>query len=161
MLPPGWRPSHSRSLSPLLLYLLSLLVALPEPSAGQAPTTSSPTSSTATLIGGLGKAIAPLDGPWQFHLGDDLLWASPSFDESQWEKQMAQRPWGEQGHPSYTGFAWYRLHLSLNAASGNRSDFGLLIPHLDDVYEVYWNGRSIGRSGRFPPYPIWYRSSDE
>ena len=161
MLPPGWRPSHSLCLSTLLLYVVSLLVALSKPSSGQAPPASSPTSSTPTLIEGLGKAVAPLDGPWQFHLGDDPLWALLSYDDSRWEKQMALRPWGEQGHPSYTGFAWYRLHLSLNSASDNRNDFALLVPHLDDVYEVYWNGRSIGRSGRFPPYPIWYRSSAE
>jgi Stage II sporulation protein E (SpoIIE) len=161
MLPSGWRPSHSRCLSTLLLYVVSILVALPKPSAGQAPTASSPTSSTVTLIEGLGRAVAPLDGPWQFHPGDDPVWALPSYDDSQWEQQMAQRPWGEQGHPSYTGFAWYRLHLSLNSASGNRNDFAVLVPQLSDIYEIYWNGRSIGRSGRFPPSPIWYRSSDE
>jgi len=160
MLPPGWRLSHSSCPSTLLLCVVSLLVALPEPSAGQAPTASSPTSSTATLIEGLGKAVALLDGPWQFHLGDDPRWASPSFDDSQWETLSADRPWGEQGHPSYTGYAWYRLHLSLNSALGNRSDFALLVPHLSDVYEIYWNGNSIGRSGKLPPYPIWYRSTD-
>jgi hypothetical protein len=120
-----------------------------------------PTSSAATLIEGLGKAVAPLNGPWRFHLGDDPLWASPSFDDTQWEQQTAQRPWGEQGHPSYTGYAWYRLGLSFNSASDNRNDFALLVPHLSDVYEIYWNGRSIGRSGKFPPSPIWYRSSVE
>jgi hypothetical protein len=108
----------------------------------------------------LGKAVAPLNGPWQFHLGDDPLWASPSFDDSQWEKLTAERPWGEQGHPGYTGYAWYRLHLSLNSASGNRDDFALLVPHLSDVYEIYWNGNPVGRSGKFPPYPIWYRSTN-
>ncbi|NYF50518.1 PP2C family protein-serine/threonine phosphatase [Tunturiibacter gelidoferens] len=111
-------------------------------------------------IEGLGKAVAPLDGPWQFHLGDDPNWASPSFDDSRWEKLTAERPWGEQGHPSYTGYAWYRLHLSLDSAPGNQTNFALLVPHLDDVYEIFWNGDSIGRSGKFPSYPIWYRSSD-
>ncbi len=161
MLPPGWRLSHLRCLSALLLYVASLLIARPELAAAQASTAPSPTSSTFTQIEGLGRAVAPLNGPWRFHLGDDPLWASPSFDDSQWETQIAQRPWGEQGYPSYTGFAWYRLHLSLNPASDNRNDFSLLVPHLDDVYEIYWNGRSIGSSGRFPPSPIWYRSTDE
>jgi hypothetical protein len=111
-------------------------------------------------IEGLGKAIAPLDGPWRFHLDDDPGWSSPAFDDSHWEQLTAERPWGEQGHPSYTGYAWYRLHLSLNSVPGNQANFALLVPHLDDVYEIFWNGNSIGRSGKFPPYPIWYRSSD-
>jgi hypothetical protein len=111
-------------------------------------------------IEGLGKAIAPLDGPWQFHLGDDTSWSSPAFDDSDWEQLTAGKPWGEQGYPSYTGYAWYRLHLSLDSAPGNQTNFALLVPHLDDVYEIFWNDNSIGRSGKFPPYPIWYRSSD-
>ncbi|WP_183809645.1 PP2C family protein-serine/threonine phosphatase [Tunturibacter empetritectus] len=119
-----------------------------------------PSSASALAIEGLGRAVAPLEGPWQFHLGDDPNWASPTFDDSHWERLTAEKPWGEQGHPSYTGYAWYRLHLSLNSVPGDQTNFALLVPHLDDVYEIFWNGNSIGRSGKFPPYPIWYRSTD-
>src|SRR5271156_4472193 len=160
MLSPAWRLSHSRCLLALLLYVSSFLAALPGLAAGQVSAGPPPTSPNGTFIEGLGKAAAPLNGPWQFSLGDDPRWASPSFDDSHWEKLTAERPWGERGHPSYTGYAWYRLHLSLNPASGNLNDFALLVPHLSDVYEIYWNGNPIGRSGKFPPHPIWYRSTD-
>jgi Stage II sporulation protein E (SpoIIE) len=160
MLSPVWRLSHPRCLLALLLYVSCFFAVWPGQSIGQVPAGSPPTSPNGTSIEGLGKAVATLNGPWQFHLGDDPRWASPSFDDSQWEKLFANKPWGEQGHPSYTGYAWYRLHLSLNSASGNRSDFTLLVPHLSDVYEICWNGNRIGRSGKFPPYPIWYRSTD-
>jgi hypothetical protein len=159
MLRPAWRLSRLCCLPALLLYVSFLVVSLPTPALGQTSVVPS-TSASAIAIEGLGRAIAPLDGPWHFHLGDDPNWASPSFDDSQWEQLTAEKPWGQQGHPSYTGYAWYRLHLSLNSAPGDQSSFALLVPHLDDVYEIFWNGNSIGRNGKFPSYPIWYRSTN-
>jgi hypothetical protein len=36
------------------------------------------------VVDNLGKGAAPLDGPWQFHPGDDPAWAAASFDDSSW-----------------------------------------------------------------------------
>src|ERR1700742_1925284 len=91
------------------------------------------------VIEALGKGTAPLDGPWQFHPGDDPAWASPTFDSSNWEQITADRPWGTQGHAGLTGFAWYRMSLSLTPAPGVAPRFSLLIPQIDDAYEIYWN----------------------
>ena len=104
----------------------------------------------------LGKGTAPLDGPWQFHLGDDSSWAARSFDDSLWDKLSADKPWGVQGYDSYDGYAWYRRHLNLSPASGTSANFSLLIPAIDDVYDVYWNGQEIGRLGHMPPHWVWY-----
>jgi hypothetical protein len=30
------------------------------------------------VLDGMGKGAAPLDGPWQFRLGDDPAWANPA-----------------------------------------------------------------------------------
>jgi hypothetical protein len=30
------------------------------------------------VIDDLGKGLAPMDGPWQFHLGDNPAWADPA-----------------------------------------------------------------------------------
>ncbi len=99
----------------------------------------------------------PLDGSWQFHLGDDLAWASPSTPDaagtSGWEQIDAGDTWGAQGHPSYVGYAWYRKHIHLSAASGASPDFDLLLQQVDDVYEIYWNGALVARSGLLPPKP--------
>lgn len=114
--------------------------------------------SNRILIDGLGKGTVPLSGPWKFHAGDDPSWSSPSFDDSDWEPLSADRPWGLQGHARYTGFAWYRLRLTVRPAPGIRSQFSLLVPRINDVYEVYWNGEMAGHNGKMPPYPIWYFS---
>jgi len=104
-------------------------------------------ASNATLR--LDGGSAALDGPWQFHLGDDPAWASPTFDDSGWEQLSAGRPWGAQTHPNTEGFGWYRLHVAF--PPGAPATIALLVPRVDDAYQVYWNGRLIGSKGELPP----------
>jgi Stage II sporulation protein E (SpoIIE) len=117
---------------------------------------TSPTLSMVT-IDGLGKGTVDLSGPWRFHIGDDLRWADPSINdtpgEGGWETILPDRPWGTQSHYAYTGFAWYRLHLRITPAPDVKTEFQLVLPRLQDVCEVYWNGRLVGRYGKLPPHP--------
>ena len=142
------------------LFLAALLVpfaslcahAASEPAALAAPAT--------LKVDGLGKGTAPLEGPWQFHLGDNSAWAQPTIDDTAghdgWEELTADAPWGTQGHANLHRL-WLvsppHRHLP---APGAPSDIALLIPAIDDVYEVYWNGQSVGRYGSFPPHLDWY-----
>jgi hypothetical protein len=111
-------------------------------------------------IEGLGKGAAPLDGEWQFHLGDNMSWAAPAIDDATghngWEQLTADKPWGQQGHAAYTGFAWYRRHIALKLASGVAPDVVMFIPPVDDAYEIYWNGALVGRDGGVPPHLVWH-----
>src|ERR1017187_1537318 len=100
---------------------------------------------------GLGKGTIPLDGLWQFHVGDDMAWANRAFDDSHWEQLSADKPWGAQGHFAYTGFVWYRRTLDITPAPGASPEIALLVPEIDDAYEVYWNGQLVGRHGHVPP----------
>ena len=106
-------------------------------------------------IEGLGKGAAPLDGPWQFHLGDNPSWSNPAVDDARgrdgWEQLNADGPWGAQTHPNTEGYGWYRKHIDLTLAPGAPNDVALLIPAIDDVYELYWNGQLVGHLGSFPP----------
>ena len=110
-------------------------------------------------IEGLGKGTAAIGGPWQFHPGDDPSWAAPATNDATgqggWEQITADQPWGAQGHQSYTGYAWYRKHLRLTPAPEVSPDFAMLITHIDDVYEIYWNGKLIAQHGKMPPGPSW------
>jgi hypothetical protein len=138
-------------------FVLAAFFALSTP-ASQADQKSLGAAPTASLLvlDGLGKGAAPLDGPWQFHPGDDPAWAAPSFDDFFWRQIDADKPWGLQGFVGYTGFAWYRRHISLSTAPGVSPNVVLLIPAIDDVYEVYWNGVLVGHSGQMPPHWIAY-----
>ena len=109
------------------------------------------------VIEALGQGTFTLNGPWQFHTGDDPAWANPTLDSSGWEQLSAEQPWGRQGHPHLTGFAWYRCSVAL-PASVTPQELSLLVPKVHDSYEIYWNGSLIGHNGKLPPRPVWYIS---
>jgi hypothetical protein len=115
--------------------------------------------SRTLIVPGLGNGTAALDGTWQFHLGDDLAWAAPSLDDSQWEPIRADKPWGAQTHYGYTGFAWYRRHIDFVPVPGTAPDLGLFLPPVQDACEIYWNGVLVGQVGKLPPHPVWYYPS--
>ena len=110
-------------------------------------------------IQGLGKGTAPLDGPWQFHLGDDPAFAKPQAVDTTgtngWEELSPEKTWGAQAHPGYTGYAWYRKHVHITVAPGASPDVAMMIRHIDDAYEIYWNGQLVGSYGRLPPNPTY------
>jgi len=122
--------------------------------------TLKPTAQSAPklVLTGIGQGLADLGGPWQFHLGDDQGWAAPGFDDSTWTQITADKPWGAQGFGSTVGYGWYRRHITLDPASDRSPELALLIPLIDDAYEIYWNGMLVGRNGTFPPNAFWYLS---
>src|SRR5580658_2650896 len=95
-----------------LVFCLSIVV-LACISAQAGPLIAAPTLP----IHDLGNGSVPLDGPWQFHLGDDSTFAAPGTDDATghngWERLTTDAPWGAQGHRAYVGFAWYRMHISI------------------------------------------------
>jgi hypothetical protein len=137
----------------VLAFLLAEAVFAQQQSA------KAPATSPVLDVEGLGQGAVPLDGPWQFHAGDNPGWASPSFDDSGWEPIQVAGSWGGQSHPGYTGYAWYRRHVQIHTVGGSQSKYALLMPPVDDAYEVYWNGKPIGRFGKLPPRPRWHYSS--
>jgi hypothetical protein len=108
-----------------------------------------------------------LDGPWRFHTGDDPRWAAADTDVSGWETMDLTAPpgshdgdvglpdyvrgWSAHGHPGYHGYAWYRRTVTVPAGSASWDILGPTL--VDDGYELYWNGRLLGGSGRLGPDP--------
>jgi Stage II sporulation protein E (SpoIIE) len=125
---------------PLLLVLLCLALPL----RGQDP--------TALQAKDPGKGFFEVGGNWRFHTGDDLAWAQPGIDDARWEQLRGDTTWGAQSHPAYVGFAWYRKRIDVEAAGGPLT---ILMPPVDDTYELYWNGKKIGGSGKLPPHAHW------
>ncbi|MGB7189173.1 MAG: SpoIIE family protein phosphatase [Acidobacteriaceae bacterium] len=140
-----------------LLLLLAALI-----SGASASAQSVPAQANATAIT-LGHSLVPLYGPWKFHIGDNPQWAIPSFDDSTWEtvdltpKAGSVDPdqgiqgfvpgWTAQGHPGYSGYAWYRLRMRVTSADGA---LAVLAPvNVDDSYQLFANGRLIGAFGNF------------
>ena len=102
---------------------------------------------------GSGPCQVAVGGKWQFHTGDNLAWANPAYNDSGWEQLRGDEPWGEQNHPGYTGSAWYRKRI---VVTGGGSPLAILVPPVEDAYEIYWNGRKIGSYGSLPPHAAWW-----
>ena len=115
----------------------------------------------------LRAAATLLSGPWRFRTGDDPHWADANTDDSGWETiDLTAAPgshdgdvglpdyvggWMAHGHPGYSGYAWYRLAVTVPAG---RASWDILGPTLvEDGYEIYWNGQLLGGSGRLGPDP--------
>jgi hypothetical protein len=111
------------------------------------------------MVDNPGPGSVPLQGSWQFHIGDDKAWADPAMDDSGWEQIHVDAPWGSQSHPSYTGFAWYRRRIEINHSNATGTNkLALLIPPIQDAYEVYWNGQKLGTYGLLPPHANWWQT---
>lgn len=121
-----------------------------------------PITSAATKNIALADSTVPLTGPWKFHTGDDMSWASPSFNDSAWGTMDLTPPpasrdpafggsyvrgWTAEGYKGYSGYAWYRLRVDVQAED---SALKLKMPNnFDDAYQLYVNGQLVGEFGRF------------
>jgi hypothetical protein len=97
------------------------------------------------------EPIAKLDGLWRFHAGDDLSWASPDFDDSQWALLQPDKDWNQQGYKDLSGIAWYRFRVVVPAGS---DPYSLYLPVMVTSYQIYADGGLIGGCGGLPPHPV-------
>lgn len=90
-------------------------------------------------------------GTWRFQKGDNPDWKAPQLDDSDWQEVVLPNIW--ERHSNYREdnvYGWFRRTIEIpDALKG--SDFILLLGRIDDVDEVWFNGRRIGGSGSFPP----------
>jgi hypothetical protein len=93
-----------------------------------------------------------INAAWRFHTGDDLLWASPVFDDSHWSLLRIDKAWAEQGYKGCYGFSWYRIRLKLPAT---RSPLALAVTEINSANEIYADGQFIGSIGKMRPAPVW------
>lgn len=96
------------------------------------------------------KQEVNLAGEWRFEIGDKPSYAEPDFNDSQWEKIKVPGVWENQGFPGYDGFAWYRITFFVPKNLKGRL-LCLKLGRIDDVDQVFLNGKKVGQHGRFPP----------
>jgi sialate O-acetylesterase len=106
------------------------------------------------------KNICLLGGNWKFRLFDDLRWAEENIDEKDWERVVVPSSWESQGFGDYDGFAWYRRRFTLPA--GFRiSDMVLIGGKIDDLDEVYINGKRVGYTGNMESHDITHGQCEQ
>lgn len=93
--------------------------------------------------------LSSLAGEWKLKMGDDLRWADSDFDDSDWRKVAAPVFWDSFGNKDYDGVGWYRKRFTVpqNARS---EKLVLFLGKIDDVDEVYLNGKKLGHTGPWP-----------
>lgn len=104
-----------------------------------------------TINAGNWDRLVNLRGGWKFSIGDDANWASSNFDDSGWEIIKVPSTWEDEGFHGYNGYAWYRKHFKVPYSIKDRM-ITLKLGRIDDVDEVYVNGKLVGSSGTFPPH---------
>lgn len=104
----------------------------------------------ANLFGNDLERIVNLNKNWKFAIGDYQKWASPKFNDDDWERISVPSEWENQGFQGYDGYAWYRTEFTLDAIY-DEDNIYLNLGYIDDVDEVYVNGVLVGFSGTFPP----------
>jgi sialate O-acetylesterase len=124
----------NESLVLTILLLLSILIS----------------SSIASWAQNNEKKYVSLSGKWKFSIGDNKKFSQPGFNDNDWEEIYAPSPWEDQGFNGYDGYAWYRKHFYCPSSLKGKMLY-LHLGYIDDVDEVFINGKLVGSSGRFPP----------
>ncbi len=96
------------------------------------------------------RKIESLKGAWKFTIGDDKQWSETYYNDSSWEKVRVPSAWEDEGFHGYNGFAWYRKKFEFRDQNKYENIY-LDLGYIDDVDQVYFNGKMIGGSGTFPP----------
>ena len=96
------------------------------------------------------KEVVKLRGFWKFNIGDNFEWRTSSFNDDDWDEIKVPSPWEDEGYHGYNGYAWYRKHFYVPEEIMRVTTY-LSLGFIDDVDEVYLNGKLVGFSGTFPP----------
>src|SRR5690349_5553085 len=97
------------------------------------------------------ERLISLQGKWKFSIGDKSSWSNPAADDSGWEEIYVPSKWEDEGFNGYNGYAWYRTSFDASQLGQMVQGVNLFLGYIDDVDEVFVNGKRVGGSGSFPP----------
>jgi hypothetical protein len=93
--------------------------------------------------------IVDLEGFWRFSVGDNTEWANSDFDDSEWDYIRVPASW-DDFYPGYNGYGWYRKSFEVRSMPPH-DNLAFILGNIEDVDEVFVNGKKIGQTGTFPP----------
>ncbi|MCX6150735.1 MAG: beta galactosidase jelly roll domain-containing protein [Ignavibacteriales bacterium] len=93
------------------------------------------------------QADVVLEGMWKFKTGDENEWKGANYNDKEWSQIFVPANWESQGYENYDGFAWYRKKITLPENLKNKK-LVLMLGKIDDLDEVFINGKMIGSTGR-------------
>jgi sialate O-acetylesterase len=95
------------------------------------------------------EVALPFNGPWKLIMQDERKFAEPDWDDSGWQEVAVPCFWDSYGYKNYDGIGWYRTEFRLPQ---NLADEKLILflGRIDDVDQVYLNGKFLGKTGPWP-----------
>lgn len=98
-----------------------------------------------------------LQGTWKFKKGDCKIVKNAEWNFSNWGEIIVPGIWENQGFKSYDGIASYAIEFNLsNEFDGERMI--LVLGKIDDLDQVFLNGKLIGQSGDFTKNTLYDHS---
>ena len=82
---------------------------------------------------------------WKYHAGDDTLWASFSYDDSDWDTISTILNLKEIPEDKFQGNAWFRLHIKIDPSLKNTAH--ALTINQQGASGIYLNGKQIAKAG--------------
>jgi hypothetical protein len=93
-----------------------------------------------------------LDRGWLVHAGDDLTYAQPGFDDSQWTAFDPAKSLKTVFPKSEPEVVWYRLHVKV---ATDDPDLAITERHISSALELYANGERLIKTGGVAPYQAY------
>ena len=90
------------------------------------------------------KAISLTD-VWRYHPGDDSSWASPSFDDSNWDTLKTKMVIEEFPEGTWEGIGWFRTVIKIDSLLRFKPIAFEIVQF--GASELYLNGRLINKLG--------------
>jgi serine phosphatase RsbU (regulator of sigma subunit) len=96
-----------------------------------------------------------LDGGWNYHPGDEPVWASPAYNDSGWQVTDPFIRWSTSSEPTWNGHGWFRFHLYADTSFWNRT-LAIRIEQLG-ASQIFYNGRLLYSFGEISSSSTQYK----
>lgn len=96
--------------------------------------------------------IIYLQDRWRFHPGDDLQWAEPDYDDSEWSVISTNLSEPDLAFIDWEGIGWFRIELRVDETLRAKPVALIVDRHLG-ASEIYINGEKVYELGRFSESP--------
>ncbi|TSA28509.1 MAG: alpha-galactosidase [Ignavibacteriales bacterium] len=97
------------------------------------------------------QSIQLKDG-WKFKVGDNLDYAKPGYDDSQWKGIQVDKIWEQQGYDPLDGYAWYRIKVFIPSSLKNNSflkdSLKIFLGKINNFDQSFINGNIFGINGK-------------
>lgn len=83
---------------------------------------------------------------WKYHSGDNIEWAAPNFDDSNWDVAYSWLNEGLQPETGWNGLGWFRMHFIIDSALINKPVSFTMWQA--GASEVYLDGKILYKYGK-------------